>query len=97
MTTNPTDHQHDISVEPHWSICLVQLTSTSLQSMEYQRCEAGERGLGSIWAANTRNPKVSTAITYPDNYDNIFTCFTNTKSSHHIPWSYKHAIVSDRE
>jgi Reverse transcriptase (RNA-dependent DNA polymerase) len=45
---------------------------------------------------NTKNPKVSMAINCLDD-DNVFACLTDTKSSHHIPCFFKHAIATDKE
>ena len=88
--------QHVIPVEPCQSTCLPQLTNASLQSLEYQKCEAEGKGMGKYWATNTQNPQASMVTNYLDNI-NIFVCLADTKSSHHIPHSYKHAITTDKE
>jgi hypothetical protein len=51
--------------------------------------------MGWDWATNARNPKVSTVIDYHEDDCNIIACLSNTKTSHHIPQSYKHAIATD--
>jgi hypothetical protein len=87
----------DTPIEPRRSTRVPQPTNASIQSMEYQRCEAEGRGIGREWATNTRNPKASMVIDYTDDDKNAIACLTDTKSSHHIPRSYKHAMATDQE
>ena len=33
----------------------------------------------------------------PEDHENIIVCLAETKASHSIPWSYKHAMATDPE
>ena len=88
--------QHDIPVEPRRSTHIPQPTNASIQSMEYQKREVEGKGRGQEWATNMR-VSASMAINYTEDDENTFACLAETKSSHHIPRSYKHAITTDQE
>ena len=65
--------------------------------MEYQNCEAEGKGVEQDWATNAKKPRVSMVINSSDDDDNTFACLADTKSTYHIPCSYKHAIAMDQE
>ena len=92
-----TDNHRDIPIEPHRSTCVSQPTNTKLQSMEYQNREAEGKGVGQDWATNTKNPRVLMVIDGSDDNDNAFACLADTKSTYHIPRSYKHTTAMDQE
>ena len=57
---------------------------------------------GHNWATNSKLPKAM-AVTDSDwmttqaDHDDIIACLVETKSSHNIPKSYKHAMATDPE
>ena len=66
--------------------------------MEYQTREVTGKGEGQDWATNRRRPIASLAIDSESlDYDDIIACLTETKASHYIPRSYRHAIATDPE
>jgi hypothetical protein len=73
------------------------LSSASLDSAEYQERESDAKEKGQDWATDKRNPKVSIAINHHEDDHNDFACLCDTKTSHHIPRSYKHAMATDPE
>ena len=94
-TVDQIDNQRDIPAEPRRSNRIIQPTKTGLQSMEYKNREAEGKEMGQDWATNSKNPRASFVIDYPEDEDNIIACLADTKSSHHIPRSYKHAMATD--
>ena len=89
------DNQRDIPGEPRRSLRTPQPSKTILQSMEYKEHEIDGKEKGQDWATDTQIPKASMIVDYADDYDNIIACLADTKMSHHIPRSYKHAIATD--
>jgi Reverse transcriptase (RNA-dependent DNA polymerase)/Pol polyprotein, beta-barrel domain/GAG-pre-integrase domain/gag-polypeptide of LTR copia-type len=93
-------HDHVDQVDPHntpelrRSSRTTQLSKASLQSAEYQRRESDGKETGQDWATD---PKVSMAIDHHEDDGNVIACLSETKSSHHIPRSYKHAIATDQD
>ena len=86
-----------IPIEQRRSTRRSQPSQAGLQSAEYRQRENTERGEGHDWATDCRNPRASCTIadwSTPD-LDNIFACLTDSKVSHHIPRSYRHAISTD--
>ena len=87
-----------ITVEPRRSTRAPQPSQAGLQSMEYQTREVTGKGEGQDWATNRRRPIASLAVDSESlDYDNIIACLTETKASHYIPRSYRHAIATDPE
>src|SRR5277367_6413321 len=60
--------------------------------MKYQKREEDGKEKGQEWATDENIPKASIII---DQSEDITACLTDTKMSHHIPRSYKHAIATD--
>jgi transposase InsO family protein len=89
------DHQHTPDLRR--SSRTTQLSKANLQSVEYQKREADGKERGQDWATDKRNPKVSIAIDHHEDDQNVIACLSDTKSSHHIPRSYKHAIATDSD
>ena len=66
--------------------------------MEYQMREVTGKGEGQDWATNRKRPIASLAVDSESlDYDDIIACLTETKASHYIPCSYRHAIATDPE
>src|ERR1700678_1515334 len=68
-----------------------------MQSAEYQERESDAKEKGHDWATDKINPKVSIAINHHKDDQNNIACLSDTKTSHHIPRSYKHAMATDPE
>jgi hypothetical protein len=107
ITDNVLDqrkHDHVDQVDPQHnnpelrrSSRTTQLSKASLQSTEYQKRESDGKESGQDWAMDKRNPKVSMTIDHHEDENNVMACLSDTKSSHHIPRSYKHAIATDSD
>ena len=80
-----------ISIEPRRSTRTFQPSKASLQSIEYQRREIAGKDEGKDWAT------IAIPGSYSEDHENIMACLTDTKASHHIPQSYKHAMATDPE
>ena len=97
----PDDHadQRNIAnVEPRKSTRVIQPSQARLQSTEYEQREVIGREEGADWATNRRNPKANAALdSFPADNENIAACINETKASHNIPHSYKHAMATDPE
>jgi hypothetical protein len=90
------DHPSGISAEPRRSSRIPQPSKASLDSTEYQNRETTGKGEGQDWATDI--PKGAIAVPINDLDDqNVIACLTETKASHHIPRSYKHAMATDPE
>ena len=92
------DHQRVIPAVPveRRSTRTSQPSQAGLQSAEYKQRESAEKGEGHDWATDCEHPRASCIINWltPD-LDNVFACLTDSKVSHHIPQSYRHAISTD--
>ena len=90
------DQQHNNS-EPRRSNRTTQVSNAILESIEYERRELDGKEKKQDWATNRKhpNPKASMTIDYHEDNHNVITCLSDTKTSHHIPRSYKHAIATD--
>ena len=87
-----------IPVEQRRSTRLPQPSRACLQSTKYRQCEDIEKGEGHDWATDHRRPQASYAtdwLTHDSDLDNVFVCLTESRASHHIPHSYRHAIATD--
>ena len=86
----------DITVEPCRSIRALQPSQASLQSIEYKQREVAGKDEGQDWATNRKQPKASAALLESSiDQENLTACLAETKASHHIPRSYKHAMATD--
>jgi hypothetical protein len=65
--------------------------------MEYQRREVEGKEKGQDWATDVKYPRASITIDCYEDYEDVTACLTDTKTSHHIPRSYKHAMATDPE
>ena len=64
--------------------------------MEYKECEVVGRGEGLDWATNNRHSQAKMTIDgLSDDHENIIACLNETKASHNIPRSYRHAMATD--
>jgi hypothetical protein len=96
------DHQQvipDTSVipgEPRRSARVPQHSEAGLQSKEYKQRETTGKDEGQDWATNRSHPKASSAIDWSSSeHEDVIACLAETKASHHIPRSYRHAITTD--
>ena len=85
------DHQCDIP-DLCQSSQVTQPSNASLQSAEYQQRESDGREERQDWATNT---KASITVDHHKDDHDIIACLSDTKMSHHIPHSFKHAIATD--
>jgi Reverse transcriptase (RNA-dependent DNA polymerase)/GAG-pre-integrase domain len=84
--------------EPRKSSRIIQPSQAGVQSTEYKQREVVGREEGADWATNRRNPKANTALdSLPADNEDIAACINETKASHNIPHSYKHAMATDPE
>ena len=90
------DHQRDSTSEPRRSTRTPQPSQAKLRSSEYKTRESTEKGEGQDWATD-RRPRASSTIDWSTNEceDFIACLLTETKASHHIPRSYRHAMTTD--
>jgi Reverse transcriptase (RNA-dependent DNA polymerase)/GAG-pre-integrase domain/gag-polypeptide of LTR copia-type len=84
--------------EPRRSARTHQPSQAGLQSGEYKQRETAGKGEGEDWATNRKNPRANSAIdSFPADRENMEACLNETKASHNIPHSYKHAMATDPE
>src|SRR6266545_2325122 len=100
------DHHINIPTEPimpqvHHSSRILQPSTGILQSREYQQHEDMGRHKGKDmgchkgkeWTTNPRQTQARISInSLSDVQDNYAACLTETKASHKIPHSYRHAM-----
>src|ERR1700678_2219223 len=89
-----------ITKEPRRSTRTSQPSKTGIQSMEYQQREVTSKSEGHEWATNQKRPKAFAATdwsTTQADLDDFIACLAETKASHNIPRSYKHAMATDPE
>ena len=96
--------QHDAQVpvipeEPRRSSRVPQPSVAGIQSLEYRDREVKSKDEGQEWATNRRLPKTSYAVTdqLEVELDDIIAYLVDTKASHSIPHSYRHAMNTDPE
>jgi hypothetical protein len=87
---NPTvDHPNQIdrhvTPEPRRSSRAPLPSQAGLQSTEYKQREIMGRDEGQEWATDRQHPRASSVVA----------CLTDTKASHNIPRSYRHAMSTD--
>jgi len=99
---DPTDHHVDIptepiqQTEPRRSSRVPQPSANSLQSKEYQQREDIGRQKDEEWTTNRRKPQAGSAFDQLSvEQDNYIACLAETKASHNIPHSYRHAMSTD--
>jgi hypothetical protein len=84
--------------EPRRSTRAPHTSQAGLQSTEYQQREITGKMEGQEWATNRSRPQASSAMDWSTADREDFTaCLAETKSLHHIPRSYRHAIATDPE
>ena len=84
--------------EPRHSTRVPQPSNAIIESRDYQQREATGRKEGLGWATGGR-PRAS-LVTYTldrlsGDLDDFIACLADTKASHQIPHSYRHAITTD--
>ena len=73
-----------------------QLSSASIESRDYQQREAMSRREGRDWATGQQRPHASLALDLLNiELDDYVACMAETKASHSIPRSYRHAMSTD--
>ncbi len=85
--------------EPRRSTRVPQPSRAILESSDYQERELSSRQEGDSWATDRLRPHASFATNNFDllsyELDDYVACLAETKASHNIPRSYRHAISSD--
>lgn len=87
-----------VPLEPCRSPRVPQPSSAIIESRDYQQCETTSRSEGLDWATERSRPNASLADTFDRltiELNDYIACLTETKASHHIPHSYRHAIATD--
>jgi len=73
-----------------------QPSSALLESRNYQQRESEGRGEGLEWATARKHPQASFAFDRMTiDIDDYVACLADTKASHQIPRSYRHAMATD--
>jgi hypothetical protein len=85
----------NIPTEPRKSTRMPQPSQARLESTEYKERETAGRGEGHDWATNRSRPQAHYVIRSETDNENILACLTETKASHRIPRSYKHAMATE--
>jgi hypothetical protein len=81
---------------PRRSTRIPQPSSAIIESRNYQQREATSRHEGQDWATGKERPQVSLAFDREnEDLEAYIACLAETKASHHIPRSYRHAMSSD--
>src|ERR1700678_1005050 len=95
--TDQTDHNNPVN--PNFAVIPVEQRRSprptkplqaGIHSMEYKECEVAGRNEGQDWANITINGLI-------DDHKDVIACLNDTKASHNIPRSYRHAMASDPE
>ena len=85
--------------EPQCSTRIPRPSNAILESRDYQQRELYSRQEGDNWATDQIRPCATSATDTFDllsfELDDYVACLTETKASHNIPRSYRHAISSD--
>ncbi len=96
------DHRVDIPTEPiqlpepRHSSRISQPSTAILQSKEYKQREETGRDKGEEWTTNRRFPQAGLSFDrLLDEQDEYIACLVETKASHSIPRSYRHAMSTD--
>jgi hypothetical protein len=96
--TDISDAPVPMTTEPRRSIRTPHISNAGAQSSEYQQREDTSKGEGHEWATDRRRPKASPAIDWfelPTDREDFTACLAETKASHNIPRSYRHAMSTD--
>ena len=86
--------------EPRRSSRMPHPSQARLESTEYKARETAGKGDGQDWATDRSRPQANYVIgpdTNTDHHENILACLTESKASHRIPQSYKHAMATEPE
>ena len=102
---NPTEPNRDIPMESiqqtpelRHSSRISQPSGSILQSREYQQREDDGRRIGEDWTTSRTLPRSKATLTLDRlsfELDDYIACLTDTKASHNIPQSYRHAMTTD--
>jgi len=93
---NPVDHDQSIPVVQRRPTRTIQPSQAILKSMEYKEREIADKSEGKDWANNNKHPKANVTIDgLADDHENVIACLNETKASHNIPRSYRHAMATD--
>ena len=84
-------------VEPRRSARIPQPSHAGLESSQYKDRETTGRSEGQDWATNRARSLANLTISADPDYENTLICLVETKASHRIPMSYKHAMATDPE
>jgi len=99
LTRADPDPVASIPVDPptlRRSTRVPQPSSASIESRDYQQREAMSRREGRDWATGQQRPHASLALDLLNiELDNYVACMAETKVSHSIPRSYRHAMSTD--
>jgi len=94
IPTEPNQQAEPIQPEIRRSSRIVKPSTGIIQSKEYQQREEMGRQKGEEWT--TQIPRAgSTISSLNDTQNDYITCLVETKASHNIPHSYRHAMSSD--
>jgi len=85
---NPVNPVPVIPVEQRRSTRTTQPSRAGLQSMEYKERETTGRDEGKDWANLTIDRLTN-------DHEDVIACLNETKASHNIPRSYRHAMATD--
>jgi len=82
--------------EPRRSSRISQPSGAILKSRDYQEREITSRNEGQDWATARKHPRATFAFDRLNiELEEYIACMAETKASHHIPRSYRHAIATD--
>jgi hypothetical protein len=89
-----------IAEEPRRSARAIQPSRSGMQSSEYQEREAVGKDNGLDWATNNKLPTALSVTDWAnpqDEHEDFLACLAETRSSHNIPHSYRHAMATNPE
>ena len=96
VNQNPVDPNIAVISEPRRSTRIAQPSNAALQSREYREREAIGRNQGLDWATSDNRSQANVTIDgLADDHGNVIACLNETKASHNIPKSYRHAMATD--
>jgi len=93
IPTEPNQQVEPIQPEIRHSSRIVKPSTGIIKSKEYQQREEMGRQKGEEWT--TQIPRAGSTISLNDTQNDYTACLVETKASHNIPHSYRHAMSSD--
>jgi hypothetical protein len=85
-----------VPTEPRRSTRVPQPSSGSIQSKEYLQREELGRQTNEEWTTNRRLHHAGLTLDHSSvSEEDYITCLVETKASHNIPRSYRHAMSTD--